>query len=209
MLSPGRRWMAAGLVVALLAGGAFIAFVALGSDSHAVSTPSSTIAASGPSPGQGSQDVAGNDANRDPKANGGSRHHRSPAYYRRHHLFRTVEPAHRVAHPEPSVVSAVMHDVVNAWRASTHRETIVVMAGSARGSSTTGRFAILRETLAPFDQKGDTVNVPGAGALRITKAPVGRKVVFHAVKAGNLHFTSENGIKGTLHLADDTVSLNR
>jgi hypothetical protein len=51
------------------------------------------------------------------------------------------------------------------------------------------------------------VKVPGAGALEITKAPLGRKVEVWAQKRGNLHFTSKNGIDGTLHLKDDSITL--
>jgi hypothetical protein len=53
------------------------------------------------------------------------------------------------------------------------------------------------------------INVPGAGALRITRAPLGRSVQTWAQKRGKLRFTSEHGITGTLHLEDDTVTVDR
>ena len=52
------------------------------------------------------------------------------------------------------------------------------------------------------------MDVPGAGALRITDAPLGREVARWAPRQAELRFTSRNGITGTLDLKDDSVTLD-
>ena len=59
-----------------------------------------------------------------------------------------------------------------------------------------------------MSQKIDYVKVPGAGPVKITKAPLGPGTEVWAQKHGNFEFTSKNGITGTLHLKDDTVTVN-
>jgi hypothetical protein len=123
---------------------------------------------------------------------------RSPYY-----LFHP-EPARIVSDPEPAGANSGLQHIVNEWRVGTRREETFVSAGP-------GRFVITRESPCHprYNLKhGDAVYVPGAGALKITKAPLGPKVVNWAQKRGNLQFTSKNGISGTLHLKDDTVSLS-
>lgn len=75
----------------------------------------------------------------------------------------------------------------------------------------TGIFGIYRQDFVHVRQYGDLVRVPGAGALEITKAPLGRGIPYWAVqKRGNIHFTSitsKKRINGALHLRDDTVTL--
>jgi hypothetical protein len=102
-----------------------------------------------------------------------------------------------------------MERVKNAWLVGDHnRETIVQGGRSADGPPHDGLFAIYRLQLHPFINQTTPVRVPGAGAITITKAPLGRKVVRWAQKRGNIEFTSANGITGTLHLADDTVTVD-
>ena len=52
-------------------------------------------------------------------------------------------------------------------------------------------------------------SVPGTGAVRITHAPLGRSAETWAQKRGDIEFKSMRGITGTLHLKDDTVTLDR
>jgi hypothetical protein len=52
------------------------------------------------------------------------------------------------------------------------------------------------------------VKVLGAAPLRITGAPLGRKVETGAQRSGNIRFVGARGVRGTLHLRDDSVSLN-
>jgi hypothetical protein len=50
---------------------------------------------------------------------------------------------------------------------------------------------------------------PNAGKIEITGAPLGSKVETWAQKHGNFEFKGEHGITGTLHLKDDTVTMDR
>lgn len=122
--------------------------------------------------------------------------------------------AQMVGSPDTGVQSSTMARVTNGWEAhGGHRQTLVA-AGVAdrplhpRGPLTTGLFSIARTRLKPFDQSGDLVEVPGAGTLTITKAPLGRRVAISAQKHGKIEFTSTNGVTGTLDLKDDTVTLD-
>jgi hypothetical protein len=72
-----------------------------------------------------------------------------------------------------------------------------------------GDFDIYRESYICTQQKADSVTVPGTGAVRITYAPEGRgPVQTWSQERGDIEFTSANGITGTLHLADDTVTVD-
>jgi hypothetical protein len=55
---------------------------------------------------------------------------------------------------------------------------------------------------------GGLIAVPGSGALRITRAPLGPKVVTSAQRRGEIQFTSRKGISGTIDLADNTATLS-
>ena len=125
-----------------------------------------------------------------------------------------VGRAQMVGSPDTGVQSSTMPRVTNGWEAHDgYRSTLVAAGVKARpfnpdGPLTTGLFSILRVRLKPFDQSGDLVEIPGAGTLKITKAPLGRNVASAAQKQGKIEFTSANGVTGTLHLKDDTVTLN-
>ncbi len=81
-------------------------------------------------------------------------------------------------------------------------------AGSDASSHSTGLFGIYRHNYLRVKERAKTVKVPRAGTLKITKAPLGRSVESWAQRRGNIQFTSKNGVTGTLHLKDDTVTLN-
>jgi len=49
--------------------------------------------------------------------------------------------------------------------------------------------------------------VKDSGRLRITKAPIGAGVEESAQRDGEIEFVGARGVRGTLHLSDDTVSL--
>ena len=51
------------------------------------------------------------------------------------------------------------------------------------------------------------VNVAGSGPVRITKAPSGKGVEVAAQRSGKIEFAGTNGVRGTLDLASDTVTL--
>jgi hypothetical protein len=104
----------------------------------------------------------------------------------------------------------VLQPIVNGWRAGDHRGVTLVEAGLAGDdpSGNNGRFVVFRERERPFAQNVDVVDVRGAGALRITAAPTGRRAGHWAQRRGELEFAGEEGITGTLHLRDDTLTVD-
>lgn len=122
-----------------------------------------------------------------------------------------IAAAKLISHPEPIGGGAGMEEIVNEWNAGTHDLVTTVMAGRDFRDPSNGLLEITRERpcYPGYAKKhGDGVRVAGAGPLKITQAPLGRKVVGWAQKRGNLQFTSKNGISGTLHLKNDTVTLD-
>jgi hypothetical protein len=102
---------------------------------------------------------------------------------------------------------AVIGPVRNGWVAEAGQmSTTVYAGGQGYGHTDEGLFLISRQGQAP---RTDRIPVPQAGAIKITSAPLGRKVVSSAQKNGKIHFTSTNGVTGTLSLGDDTVTLDR
>jgi hypothetical protein len=92
--------------------------------------------------------------------------------------------------------------------ANCHRFTVVDAGGDAPHPSRDGLFGIVRMTGGDHEAR-KMIRVPGAGALTITKAPLGPSVVAWAPVRGDIEFRGENGVTGTLHLKDDTVTLNK
>lgn len=101
----------------------------------------------------------------------------------------------------------VLHPVENAWRASDGRHLTEVDAGALATDRSTGAFVIFRHDFRGIGQDMELVEVEDAGALRITGAPVGRKVAGSAQRSGRIRFAGVRGVRGTLDLRDDTVSL--
>jgi hypothetical protein len=101
----------------------------------------------------------------------------------------------------------VLYPLTNGWLTGNHRRFTSVYAGTNDYHRSRGVFAIFRQNFVRVTQNLDTVNVAGAGALKITRAPLGRKVETWAQRRGKLRFTSKNGIKGILHLRNDKVTL--
>jgi hypothetical protein len=106
--------------------------------------------------------------------------------------------------------STVLWPDNNLWKVQSHTQTTDVEAGGDATQKSNGLFFIIRSYALRSrpPQTTDIVSVAGSGPVTITKAPLGRKVVVWAQKRGNLEFTSTSGITGTLHLKDDTVTLN-
>jgi hypothetical protein len=128
---------------------------------------------------------------------------------KRGHYGLKILPAKIYPHPDALLSSELMERIKNSWDVQDHNRVTIVEGGrSADGPPHDGLFAIYRLQLHPFINQTTPVRVPGAGAITITKAPLGRKVVRWAQKRGNIEFTSANGITGTLHLADDTVTVD-
>lgn len=99
---------------------------------------------------------------------------------------------------------------INGWHASDHRQLTAVVAGAVAGHKADGALGIEREKYLCTQDKADFVTVSGVGALRVTAAPEGLgSVQTWAQRHGNIQFSGESGVSGTLHLRDDTVTLNR
>jgi hypothetical protein len=112
---------------------------------------------------------------------------------------------------DPILPDDDMAKIVNDWTLGTSKEILLVevgVAGEGRPKGT-GLIAIRRTYLNPYRNPDDVIAIPKSGALRITKAPIGRRVVPRAIKRANLQFISRRGVHGTLHLADDSVTIKR
>jgi hypothetical protein len=100
----------------------------------------------------------------------------------------------------------------NMWWTGTCQRFTAVGAGSDPAQRADGLLAILRQpaqTVRRTRGTVKTVKVPNAGALKITKAPIGPGVETWAQERGDIEFKGTNGVTGTLHLSDDTVTLNK
>jgi hypothetical protein len=116
-------------------------------------------------------------------------------------------PAQIDAQPQAFVSSAVLRPVTNAWRTASHERLTEVDAGALAADRSTGAFAIFRHDFAEAHQDVTLVEVKDSGRLRITKAPIGAGVEESAQRDGEIEFVGARGVRGTLHLGDDTVSL--
>lgn len=93
----------------------------------------------------------------------------------------------------------------NSWGTGDGRHSVIVDAGASTADPSDGIFIILRQHGGR--QSLDTITVPGTGAVWISSAPLGVSVETSA-QTGDLSFDSDNGITGTLHLSDETVTEN-
>lgn len=132
-------------------------------------------------------------------------------------LMPAVVPGEIVEDPEPIVSDDVMSPLTNAWRVGSHTEYTWVYAGGegvdpiTGEPSSDGSLIITRERYRrhrPMVASTEQIDVVGSGALRISGAPLGRAVTGSAHRAGELDFTSESGIEGTLDLSSTTVTLD-
>jgi hypothetical protein len=124
-----------------------------------------------------------------------------------HHTY----PARIISHSQAQggpVQPAELWPVGNGWRVSDHRTFTAVYAGASPDKHSIGRLVIFRQNYVRVTQTSDRVDVPGAGRLEITGAPSGKKVGTSAQQTGEIEFRGTNGVTGTLHLADDSVTLN-
>lgn len=119
-----------------------------------------------------------------------------------------ASPARMVNAASADFSPSAIWPVKNGWVANDHVSYTGVWAGASGTDRNTGRFVILRQDYVHVTQHIDSVDVTGAGPLTITRAPLGRGAETSSQRDGELEFTGANGVTGTLHLADDTVSLN-
>jgi hypothetical protein len=125
--------------------------------------------------------------------------------------FKHVEPARILSADECTFITpTVFSPVRNGWSVANRGRSTTVCAGGAGfdGPSTLGRFLILRTNDRWGTQDLSAVDVPKSGALRITEAPLGRGVVTTAQRHGDLEFEGTKDVTGTLHLKDDSITLN-
>jgi hypothetical protein len=115
-------------------------------------------------------------------------------------------PAHLLPRDAPVPVSPEILRVTNSWIVSDGVTLLEVCAGAAGHDRHTGRLFLLRQDNRSGQQKLDSVDVPHAGALSIVDPPTGAAVETSA-QHGTLSFVGHAGIKGTLDLTTDTVTL--
>jgi hypothetical protein len=125
--------------------------------------------------------------------------------------YKHVEPA-RMFDPLscPSPSSEVFWPMRSAWEVANRSLTTIVCAGGAGtdGPRNLGRFLIFHENGRWATQDSTFVDVPHSGPLKITEAPLGRAVVTTAPRHGELEFKGTKGIRGTLYLKDNSVTLD-
>jgi hypothetical protein len=117
-------------------------------------------------------------------------------------------PGSIVRNGQPFVSSELIWPVLNYWGTGSHRRLTLVEAGKDAYLKGHGAFGILRQNFVWESQTEDIVSVPGSGAVKITKAPLGKRAEGRAQGHGNLRFVGRRGVTGTLHLSDDAVTLN-
>jgi hypothetical protein len=110
--------------------------------------------------------------------------------------------------PGPFFSSDVI-SIRNGWQASDHRSYTAVEAGVNPADRSEGELGIFRQHFVKATQTQHLVKVPDAGALKITDAPLGRPVATWAQRRGNLRFAGARGVRGTLHLRTDEVTIER
>lgn len=116
------------------------------------------------------------------------------------------------------ISTSILWPVRNGWQVSSHRQMTAIFAGGSRlavgegrGSPRphTGRFVILRTHDIRGTQDLSVVDVPDAGAVEITEAPLGRGPVQRISQIrGEFRFEGKRGATGTLFLRNDSVELD-
>ncbi len=123
--------------------------------------------------------------------------------------FPESSPATVVGDPDPLVSSSVMPRIVNGWSVQSHGQITQVVAGVARdGSRNRGLLAVARQRARPYSLTLDLVAVPGSGAVKITSGPTGEKAG-RGAGHGNLQFAGARGVRGTLSLTDNSLTMRR
>jgi hypothetical protein len=208
-MPPAERRAAAGLTLAVA--------VALG------------LAACGGGGGETGTTVATHQANPAPRSSGGISSHEKRAATRRLQkelgvskkkvsqlkhgrglAATSIRPARIVpGGPGPFFSSDTIYPITNGWEASDHRSYTAVEAGANPADPSVGELGIFRQDHIKVTQSQKVVNVPGAGAVRIVKAPEGRAVATSAQHDGELEFVGRRGVRGVLHLSNDKVTIEQ
>jgi hypothetical protein len=109
--------------------------------------------------------------------------------------------------PGPFFSSDTIWPIRNGWEASDHRSYTGVDAGVNPADHSVGELGIFRQDFVKVTQSKKVVDVPGSGALKITHAPAGPSASTWAQQRGDLRFVGTRGVRGTLHLSDDKVTI--
>jgi hypothetical protein len=126
----------------------------------------------------------------------------------RGHLMKQTIPGQIDEKPHGFVSSYLVRPVVNAWRTSSRRRLTEVNAGAIADDHSTGVLAIFRQDFVSAQQDTNLVKVKDSGPLRITRAPLGRKVEESAQRTAEIEFVGARGVRGTLRLRDDSIMLD-
>jgi hypothetical protein len=130
----------------------------------------------------------------------------SPGRTAGHAMTRSL-PARIDRRPQGFISTELLSPLVNAWRTADRHGFIEVDAGALSSDRSIGVFAIFRHDFTGVDQSADLVKVLGSGPLRITAAPQGGGVETSAQRDGRIDFVGARGVRGTLSLRDDSVSI--
>ena len=109
----------------------------------------------------------------------------------------------------PFFSSDTIYPLTNGWQAGDRRSYTAVDAGGDPARPSVGELGIFRQDFVKVTQTQHVVNVPGAGTLRIVKAPLGRDVATWAQQRGDLEFVGSRGVRGVLHLSDASVTVTK
>jgi hypothetical protein len=101
---------------------------------------------------------------------------------------------------------AELWPVTNSWRVSDHKNFTAVYAGANPDHHDTGRLVVFRQDFVHVKQNARDVDIQGSGPVTITSAPTGHDVGTSAQKTGEIQFRGTNGVTGTLHLSNDSVT---
>ncbi len=121
-----------------------------------------------------------------------------------------IRPAEIVTEPPgPFFSSDVIYPFTNGWQAGDKHTYTAVDAGANPANPSMGELGIFRQDHIKVTQSQKVVNVPGAGTLRIVRGPEGAAVATSAQRSGKLRFVGSRGVRGTLDLGDDSVTISR
>ena len=137
----------------------------------------------------------------------GPRHqHQGPPGAQMQHTYAARIVGHGASEGGP-IQPAELWPVTNSWRVSDHKTFTAVYAGANPDHHGTGRLVVFRQDFVHVKQTARDVDVKSSGPVTITSAPTGHNVGTSAQKTGEIQFRGANGVTGTLHLSNDTVSV--
>jgi hypothetical protein len=118
-------------------------------------------------------------------------------------------PAHVEPRPDGFFSTSQIYPLRNEWVVSDHRRFVAVDAGADPVDPSTGVIGIFRQNYIDVMQRQQLVRVPGAGALKIARAPTGGTRAALSKRGGPiLRFTGERGVSGTIDVRDATVEVS-